>query len=80
MTAGDVDRLYTMLADLRDEVHGYRKDLNGRLRKLETAEAHRQGAEVSTQMSRRSIVAWSGLVVAAASVTTTILLHFTSAV
>lgn len=80
MTAGDVDRLYQMLADLRDEVHGYRADLNGRLRALEQAEAHRQGAEVSTQMSRRSIVAWSGLVVAAASVTTTILLHFTSAV
>jgi len=45
MTTSDVERLYLMLAELRDEVHGYRKDLNGRLRTLELAQAQREGAD-----------------------------------
>jgi hypothetical protein len=44
VSGDDVERLYRMLQELRDEVHGYRADLNGRLRKLENAEAQRQGA------------------------------------
>ena len=42
---GDTDRLYQMMRELREEVVGYRADLNGRLRRLEASEAHRQGAE-----------------------------------
>ena len=45
MPPEDTDRLYTMLAELRDSVEGYRADLNGRLRYLETAEAVRRGSE-----------------------------------
>lgn len=45
MSGDDVNRLYQMLAELRDEVHGYRADLNGRLRNLEIAEAQREGAD-----------------------------------
>jgi hypothetical protein len=41
----DTERLYTMLRELREEVVGYRADLNGRLRALEYAESHRQGTE-----------------------------------
>ena len=78
MTAGDVDRLYQIVADLRDEVHGYRADLNGRLRRLEEAEAERRGADASSQMTRKSLAGWASVIVAAASVTTTILLHFTN--
>lgn len=44
VSGDDVERLYRMLAELRDEVHGYRADLNGRLRNLELAEAQREGA------------------------------------
>lgn len=54
MTTNDVQRLYVLLdslrveqrrdlGDLRDEVQGYRADLNGRLKALELAEARREG-------------------------------------
>ncbi len=43
MTTNDVERLYAAMDDLRDEVRGYRHDLNGRLRSLEQAEARREG-------------------------------------
>jgi hypothetical protein len=54
MTSTDVTRLYALISevqreqragmtDLRDEVKGYRADLNGRLRALEQAEARREG-------------------------------------
>lgn len=54
MTSTDVTRLYALLdelrreqrrdmSDLRDEVQGYRADLNGRLKSLEIAEARREG-------------------------------------
>lgn len=56
MTSTDVTRLYALLDELRreqrrdmtllhDEVVGYRADLNGRLKSLELAEAHREGAD-----------------------------------
>lgn len=55
MTTNDVQRLYVLLdslrveqrrdiGDLRDEVQGYRADLNGRLKALEIEAAKRQGA------------------------------------
>ena len=54
MTTNDVQRLYVLLdslrgeqrrdsGELRDEVQGYRADLNGRLKALEIAEARREG-------------------------------------
>ena len=54
MTSTDVTRVYALLdelrreqrrdmTDLRDEVQGYRADLNGRLKSLEIAEARREG-------------------------------------
>ena len=57
MTPNDVMRLYAMmdetrketrvaLGEVRDEVQGYRQDLNGRLRTLETFEAQRRGTEM----------------------------------
>lgn len=55
MTPNDVNRLYHLLdalrhesrahlSEVRDEVQGYRADLNGRLKALEVSEAKRQGA------------------------------------
>ena len=54
MTPNDVGRLYHLLdalrnesrahlSEVRDEVQGYRADLNGRLKALELAEARREG-------------------------------------
>lgn len=54
MTSNDVMTLYALLdesrketraalSEMRDEVKGYRADLNGRLRALEQAEARREG-------------------------------------
>lgn len=56
MTSTDVTRLYALISevqreqrsdlhDLRNEVQGYRSDLNGRLRALERGEAHRDGMD-----------------------------------
>ena len=55
MTPNDVGRLYHLLdalrnesrahlSEVRDEVQGYRADLNGRLKALEIEAAKRQGA------------------------------------
>jgi hypothetical protein len=54
MTPNDVARLYHLLdalrnesrtsaQEIREEVQGYRADLNGRLKALELAEARREG-------------------------------------
>jgi hypothetical protein len=45
VTTSDVDRLYDGLAEVAHEVRSYRAELNGRLRKLEEAEAHRNGRD-----------------------------------
>lgn len=45
MAPEDTDRLYAMMSDLRESVEGYRTDLNGRLRRLEAANAKREGIE-----------------------------------
>lgn len=58
MTASDVDRLYTAVEALRVEVHGYRADLNGRLRALEKSEASREGAEQARSLSRGQLIGW----------------------
>ena len=68
MTSTDVTRLYALLdelrreqrrdmTDLRDEVQGYRADLNGRLKALELSEAKRDGADRGRGSVGRVIVA-----------------------
>ena len=60
----DLDRLYAAVEALRVEVHGYRADLNGRLRALEVKDAKRAGAEAARSMSRGQLVG-SVMVIAA---------------
>lgn len=68
MTSNDVTRLYALLDELRreqrrdmgalhDEVVGYRADLNGRLKSLELAEAHREGEEDGRGSIGRTVMA-----------------------
>ncbi len=75
MTANDVMRLYALLDELRkesrhsateirDEVKGYRADLNGRLKTLELAEAKREGIGVARGSIGRII--WGVAAVSAA--------------
>jgi hypothetical protein len=66
----DTDRLYTMLRELREEVVGYRADLNGRLRALETAEAHRQGADHGKGSVARLVAGTAALAASIAGVIT----------
>lgn len=73
MSDDDVERLYRMLSDLRDELVGYRADLNGRLRALETAEANRQGQETAASMSKAQIATWIGIAIGVGSLCTAIL-------
>lgn len=76
MSSDDVERLYRMLAELRDEVHGYRADLNGRLRTLEVANASRTGAENQRSISNARIAVWAGIIITGVSLGVSILLHF----
>lgn len=64
MTAADVDRLYNAVEALRQDVHGYRADLNGRLRALETAEAERVGAEQTRGSFVRIVFGVAGMAAA----------------
>lgn len=77
MTTADVDRLYDLIADLRDEIHGYRADLNGRLRALETSEAARDAMETHRSVTVGHAAMWASAIVAATGLLTTFLLHFT---
>lgn len=80
MSEDDVERLYRMLGELRDEVQGYRADLNGRLRALEAAEANRQGQETAASMSKTQIVTWIGIAIGVGSLCTAILTQVISAI
>jgi hypothetical protein len=71
----DTERLYTMLRELREEVVGYRADLNGRLRALETAEAHRQGADYGKGSVGRLVAGTAALAAAIAGVITATLTY-----
>jgi hypothetical protein len=75
MTPNDVGRLYHLLdalrnesrlhlSEVRDEVQGYRADLNGRLRTLELEAAKREGAGVARGSIGRII--WGVAAVSAA--------------
>lgn len=68
MTTNDVNRLYSALDDLRDEVKGYRADLNGRLRALEQAEARREGIGTGRGGIGRMIMAVAAVSAAIGSV------------
>ncbi len=70
MPPEDTERLYGMLRELREEVVGYRADLNGRLRSLESAEAHRQGAEYGKGSVGRLVAGTAALAAAIAGVIT----------
>lgn len=73
MTAADVERLYRAIEALRDDVHGYRADLNGRLRALETAEAERAGSERTRGSLGRVALGVGALAAAVATVLNVIL-------
>jgi len=84
MTSTDVTRLYALLdearketrvslVELRGEVQGYRADLNGRLRALETSEAKRQGIDHGKGLIGRVIIGAASVGAATASVITLII-------
>lgn len=73
MTAADVDRLYTAVEALRVEVHGYRADLNGRLRALEVAEAQRDGADAQRNNAVKVVFGVAGMAAAVSAVVAFIL-------
>jgi hypothetical protein len=68
MTTSDVDRLYNGLAEVAQEVRGYRAELNGRLRRLEEAEAHRNGRDHSKGSIGRILVGVAAVAAAVGSV------------
>jgi hypothetical protein len=68
MSPADVDRLYTAVEQLRQEVHGYRADLNGRLRALEVAEAAREGATDQKNTTARIVFGVAGMAAAISAV------------
>lgn len=73
MSPADVDRLYKIIDDLRDEVHGYRADLNGRLRNLEMAEASRDGADNQKAATIKIVFGVAGMAAAISAVVAFIL-------
>lgn len=68
MTTSDVDRLYNGLAEVASEVRGYRAELNGRLRRLEEAEARREGMGMGRGSIGRVIIAVAAVSAAIGSV------------
>ncbi|CAB4171746.1 hypothetical protein UFOVP929_17 [uncultured Caudovirales phage] len=73
MTTSDVDRLYDAVEKLRQEVHMYRADLNGRLRRLEVDAAEAAAREELREAERKNFYARAGLLVACGSVATAII-------
>jgi hypothetical protein len=73
MTTTDVDRLYNGLAEVASEVRGYRAELNGRLRRLEEAEAHRNGRDHGKGSIGRIIVSVAAVSAAVGSVVGTVI-------
>jgi len=73
MTTSDVDRLYNGLAEVAQEVRAYRTELNGRLRALEEAEAHRNGRDHGKGSIGRIIVSVAAVSAAVGSVVGTVI-------
>jgi len=80
MTPNDVARLYHLLdalrnesrtsaQEIREEVQGYRADLNGRLKALELAEARREGMGMGRGSIGRTIMGVAAVAAAVGSVT-----------
>ena len=80
MTPTDVTRLYHLLdalrheskqqaQEIRDEVQGYRADLNGRLKALELEQARREGAGMGKGSIGRIVVATAAVSAAIGSIT-----------
>jgi hypothetical protein len=69
----DIDRLYVLIDSLRNEVVGYRADLNGRLKALETAEAHRMGADKTRGSFGRVALGIGALAAAVATILNVVL-------
>lgn len=78
MSAEDVERLYGMIRELRDEVQGYRNDLNGRLRKLEQADAARTAHAQATSLTKNQVLAWVSISIAAGGLFTAIMTQIIS--
>lgn len=83
MTPNDVSRLYHLLdalrnesraqlSEVRDEVQGYRADLNGRLKALEVAEARREGAGAARGNVGRTIMGVAAVSAAIGSIVATL--------
>jgi epoxyqueuosine reductase QueG len=68
MTTSDVDRLYSGLTEVASEVRTYRAELNGRLRRLEEAEAHRNGRDHSKGSIGRIIMGVAAVSAAVGSI------------
>jgi len=79
VTPTDVSRLYdlldalriesrTNLEGVREEVQGYRADLNGRLKELELAEARREGMGMGRGSVGRMIVSVAAVAACVGSV------------
>lgn len=79
MTSNDVMRLYSMLdslraesakhlTEVRDEVQGYRADLNGRLKALEMESARQAGMDAGRGSVGRLIVSVAAVSAAVGSV------------
>ena len=73
MSSEDVERLYLMIRELRDEVQGYRQDLNGRLRKLEQSDAARTGHDQASSLTKHQVIGWVGISIAAGGLFTAIM-------
>jgi len=73
MTTSDVDRLYDAVEKLRQEVHMYRADLNGRLRKLEMDNAEWEVKEEIREADRKNFYTRAALLIACGSVVTAII-------
>jgi tetrahydromethanopterin S-methyltransferase subunit B len=73
MTTSDVDRLYKAIDELTKTVHGYRADLNGRLRTLELANAERDGATEQKGNALRVVFGVAGMAAGIAVVVTTLI-------
>ena len=68
MTTSEIDRLFNGLSEVAQEVRGYRAELNGRLRRLEEAEAVRQGIGMGRGNLGRTIMGVAAVSAAIGSV------------
>lgn len=73
MSDDEIERIYALLTQLQHELRGYRADLNGRLRALELADAHRTGADHGRTSIAKLVAAGAGVGSAVAAILSFIL-------